>query len=153
MSNRIILSAVIICVSLAGCQALYDMWPCSIPRDTKNYTREEPNGFLWPTIAEAKELRENCITKNITTQIDLRAAMEKDSALYARAIDQANFNITTAENEREQIIGTLQNPGWLLSFLLPASGALAGRTITKLTHYSEEELQKKLADVKASNQT
>lgn len=131
----------VLMVSLAGCSFLYDLWPIKIPADTKTYADNELNKITWPTIGTLKDLREQCITKNITNQTDLAYQMSLDKSLYARAIDQANINIQQAEIERQQIVGTIQNPGWLLSFLLPTVGALAGREITKLTHYSEAELQ------------
>jgi hypothetical protein len=135
-------------VSVAGCSYLYDYWPAQIPTDTKNYAVFEPNGFYWPGIGTLKTLREECITKNILNQSDLAQKMSLDKALYERALGQANINITQAENERAQIVGTIQNPGWLLSFLLPATGAFAGRAITKLTHYSESELKTELEKAK-----
>ena len=136
-----VLALMVIVVSVAGCSYLYDLWPAQIPKDTKTYAAVEPNQIGWPGIGKLKELREQCITKNIIVQSDLSQQMSLDKALYARAVDQANINIQQAEAERQQIVGTIQNPGWLLSFLLPATGALAGRAITKLTHYSEAELQ------------
>lgn len=140
-----VLTLMVLVVSVAGCSFIYDFWPAQIPRDTKAYADNEPNKTIWPTIGTLKELREQCITKNIITQSDLSEKMSLDKALYGRAIAQANINIEQAEIERAQIVGTLQNPGWLLSFLLPATGALAGRAITKLTHYSEAELQTEIA--------
>lgn len=135
-------------LTMAGCSFLYDMWPASIPKDTQNYSGIEPNLVGWQNIGKLKMFRESCITKNIITQTNLATQMSLDKALYGRAIEQANFNITTAEAERNQIVGTLNNPGWLLSLLLPAAGAFTGRAITQLTHYSETELQAKLKDVK-----
>jgi hypothetical protein len=148
-----VLALMIILVSVAGCSFLYDLWPTKIPKDTKAYADNEPNKTIWPTIGTLKELREQCITKNIIVQSDLSEKMSLDKALYGRAIVQANINIEQAEIERAQIVGTLQNPGWLLSFLLPATGALAGRAITKLTHYSEEELQTEIAKANGTDKT
>jgi hypothetical protein len=142
--KNLTLSCFIIIVSLAGCSYVYDFWPANIPQDTKTYADIDPNSNFWPGIGTLKELREKCITKNITTQSELIQQMNLDKALYGRAIDQANINIEHAELERQQIVGTIQNPGWLLSFLLPATGAFAGRAITKLTHYSEQELKAEL---------
>jgi hypothetical protein len=144
MRNTVLILMILI-VSMAGCSYLYDLWPSQIPMDTKTYATIEPNQIGWPGIGRLKELRELCITKNIIVQSGLTQQMSLDKALYGRAIDQANINIQTAEAERQQIVGTIQNPGWLLSFLLPATGALAGRAITKLTHYSEAELKTEIA--------
>jgi hypothetical protein len=131
-------------VAAAGCGTIYDYWPAQFPKDTKDYAGFEPNSWYYPSLGLLRQLREQCITKNITVQSDLAFQMNLDKALYARALDQANINIKAAEAERAQIVGTIQNPGWLLSFLLPAAGALAGRSITQLTHYSESELQTEL---------
>jgi len=132
---------------IAGCSFFNDLWPAQIPKDTQNYSSIEPNQIGWQSIGKVKELREICITKNIITQTNLATQMSLDKSLYGRAIEQANFNITTAEAERSQIVGTLNNPGWLLSLLLPAAGILSGRALTQLTHYSETELQAKLKEV------
>jgi hypothetical protein len=152
MKNTVLILMVLI-VSVAGCSYLYDLWPAQIPRDTKTYADVEPNQIGWAGIGKLKELREQCITKNIMVQSDLTQQMSLDKALYGRAIDQANINISQAEIERQQIVGTIQNPGWLLSFLLPAVGGLAGRAITKLTHYSEAELQTEIAKANGTNKT
>jgi len=135
-------------VSVAGCTAIYDYWPAQIPKDTREYADVEPNKVGWPGIGKLKSLREQCITKSIIVQSDLEQKMSLDKALYGRAIDQANINIQQAELERQQIVGTIQNPGWLLSFLLPTAGAFAGREITKLTHYSETELNAEIDKAK-----
>jgi hypothetical protein len=146
MRNAVLILMILV-VSVAGCSALYDLWPAQIPKDVKTYSGVEPNSIGWSGIGKLKELREHCITKNIITQSDLSQQMSLDKALYGRAIEQANINIQQAEEERAQIVGTIQNPGWLLSFLLPTVGALAGRSLTQLTHYSEAELQQKLSEV------
>jgi hypothetical protein len=131
---------------MAGCSFINDLWPAQIPKDTRIYSNTEPNQIGWHCIGKLKELKEECITKNIVTQTNLATQMSLDKSLYSRAIEQANFNITTAEAERNQIVGTISNPGWLLSLILPAAGAFVGRAATQLTHYSETELQAKLAE-------
>lgn len=144
MTRTILTYIMIFTVALAGCQAIYDQWPTAFPKDAIDYAGAEPNNIGWPAVRKLKDLREQCITKNIITQSNLAQQMSLDQALYSRAIDQANLNIQIAEAERQQIVGTIQSPGWLLSFLLPAAGGLAGRAITQLTHYSEAELQAEL---------
>jgi hypothetical protein len=151
MRNTALILMVLL-VSVAGCSFLYDLWPAQIPKDVQTYSGIEPNDIGWPGIGKLKELREHCITKNIIIQSNLAQQMTLDKALYGRAIEQANINIQQAEEERAQIVGTIQNPGWLLSFLLPTVGALAGRSLTQLTHYSEAELQQKLSE-RASSAT
>jgi hypothetical protein len=131
-------------VSIAGCSYVYDLWPAQIPKDAQVYSGFEPNSVAWTSIGTLKTIRDECITKNIIVQSGLAQQMNLDKLLYARAIDQANINIAEAQSERAQIVGTIQSPGWLLSFLLPAVGALAGRSITQLTHYSEAELKSEI---------
>ena len=151
--KNVTLTLVIVLLSITGCTAIYDLWPAQIPKDTESYSGIEPNSIGWAGIGKLKNLREICITKNIITQSDLAQKMNLDKALYTRAIEQANINITNAELERNQIVGTLNNPGWLLSLLLPAAGVFTGRAVTKLTHYSETELQNKIKEVTKNNTT
>jgi hypothetical protein len=148
--KNLLLIALITIVSLIGCSSIYDLWPTYVPASTKLYANKDQRPNKWPCISTLKRLREECITKNIITQTNLANQMYLDKALYGQAIEQANLNIQQAELERAQVIGTIQSPGWLLSFLLPAVGGLAGSTITKLTHYSEDELQQKLKEATAS---
>ena len=150
MRNTVTVLMVLL-VAIAGCSYLYDKWPAQIPKDTREYIDLEPNQVGWESIGKLKEFREECITKHLFTQSDLNQQINLDNIMSGRAIDQATINIQTSEAERQQIVGTIQNPGWLLSFLLPAAGGLAGRAITKLTHYSEDELKQELE--KASHNT
>lgn len=144
--KTLIITLTLVLIGLAGCTALYDLWPAQTPKDTMAYVNIEPNEIKWQSIGKLKEIREECITKNIVTQAMFLSRMQIDKLLYARAIDQANINITSAENERNQIVGTINNPGWLLSLLLPIGGGFLGRAVTQLTHYSESELQSKIAE-------
>lgn len=131
-----------------GCVNLADYWPVDVPQDALNYIGKDPNEFgLLQTMGEVKAVREAVITKHIVTQIDFGHEMEKDKALYGRAIEQANLNVRMGEAERERIIGTIENPGWLTSIILGASGFglyFAGYKKKRPGDYDEQELEAEL---------
>lgn len=148
--RHVITLIVVLLVSIVGCSYVYDLWPVRIPSDTTTYLKIDPNSIGWPSIAKLRELREKTITQNIFFQSNLAYQMDLDKKLYDRAIDQANFNISQAEQERQTIVGTIQNPGWLLSFLLPTMGAVAARGVSRLQWYTEAELQQKITEATAT---
>jgi hypothetical protein len=149
--QKLIFYLIVFFVFFAGCSFVYDLWPVQIPDDVLSYLTIDRNSVGWPSIGKLRSLREKVISKNILVQTDLVYRMDLDKKLYDRAIDQANFNITQAEQERMSMVGTIQNPGWLLSFLLPAAGVSAGLGIGRLKWYTEDELKSKIDEVSKQN--
>ena len=148
----VLCSIIALCLCIAaGCSMLYDLYPCAVPRDTATYTDQDPDRLGWQSIGKLKELAEASTTKNITVQLDLADRMALDKALYDRAISQANINIQSAQAERQQLIGTVQNPGWLMTLLLGGGFASAGGLLTKLTHYTQAEYDAAVAAARAAS--
>lgn len=150
MTKKLLFIVAIALVIIAGCNGMYDMWPTSAPEDLVEYSEADPNVVSkpWPTLGTVKNLREKAITKHIIAQIDLKHEMEKDTAKYGRAIEQADINITTAQEERAAMVGSIQNPGWLLGALLAATGAGAyfvGYRTQRPEDYNESEHQNAVA--------
>jgi hypothetical protein len=149
--NRLVVWIICLIIIVTGCSYIYDLYPAKVSKDATRYAGEEPNSIRWPCIAKANDIRERVITARVVNQLELEYAMNRDTALYSRAIDQANNNIMLAEAERQKVVGTIEQPGLLLGILLPLIGGLGGRFITTLTHYSEEELKTEIAKVKNGN--
>jgi hypothetical protein len=148
MKNLMFLSILSFVIIITGCNLFYDYYPATVSKDALGYVGKEPNAVGWQSIAKAKSIREEVLTKHVTTQLDYQHSISKDSALYDRAIEQTNINIQRAEAERQKVIGTIEQPGWLLGLLLPAIGGLGGSFLTKLTYYSEQEYQAGIAKAK-----
>jgi len=138
---------------VTGCSFFYDLYPAKLPQGSMSYVPKDPNLVSWPCIGKVKELREEVISKHVLTQAELSYLISKDNTLYARALDQVTINIAAAEAERQKVIGTMEQPGYLLGILLPLVGGLAGRFITTLTHYSEQELQTEIVKAKNGSDT
>lgn len=144
-TSLLLLIGAMICT---GCSFVYDLYPTKIPPESLTYVSKDPNSVGWPCISKIREIKEEVTSKHLLTQKELSYLVSKDDALYSRAIDQVTFNLVSAETERQKLIGTMENPGYLLGILLPIVGGFAGRAITTLTHYSEQELQAEVAKAK-----
>jgi hypothetical protein len=150
MKNLMVLSILSLVIIITGCSLFYDYYPATVSKDALGYVGKDPNSLGWQCVAKAKEVREEVLTKHVTAQLDYQHLISKDSALYDRAIEQTNINIQRAEAERAKVIGTIEQPGWLLGLLLPVIGGLGGRFLTTLTHYSEQEYQAGIAKAKSA---
>jgi hypothetical protein len=137
--NFLLLLAIII--AIAGCSLIESYSPAKIPAELTNYLVVDANQLGWSCIGKLEDMRGTAIVKNIITQLDCKAIMEKDEALYKIAIEQANMNIESAKAEWSVAVGTVNQPGWLMSALIGAGGLLGGRFLTQLTHYSETEVE------------
>lgn len=133
---------------VAGCAVLYDYWPTTIPQDTLTYVGEDVNSAEIRTLGDLKATREATITKHLLNQIDYKYEMEKDKVHYTRAIDQANVNIEQAIAERSELIGTINNPGWLLGLALASTGIgayVVGKKTQRPEDWNETEHQEEVA--------
>lgn len=139
---------------VTGCSYLYDYYPAKLPKDALHYIGRDPNSIKWPCIGIVKDVQTEVGSKHVYTQAELNLLMNKDNTLYARAAEQISFSLSYAESERQKLIGTVEQPGYLLGMLLPIIGGFAGRYLTTLTHYSEQELQTEVNKAKnGSNHT
>ena len=136
--NVIILT--VIALMVGGCAMISRLSPAKVPKELTTYLDKDVVDTGWQSIGKLEDLRGEAVVKNIITQLDCKAIMEKDEVLYKVAIAQANINLQEARAEWGTAVGSVTNPGWLLSMLIGAGGLLGGRIMTKLTHYSEEEV-------------
>lgn len=144
-SLLIVLAFIILIVS--GCTILNDMWPMKANRASLNYADKDPNTPLLMTLGQAKELRSEVIHKHITTQLDLKYQVSLDKANHDAAME-INQNIEVAEAERQKMIGTIENPGWLLMALLGVTGIgsyVYGARQQRPEDYNESEMEIEVA--------
>lgn len=145
MNWKILLGVVAFLLLLvAGCQVLNDLWPARIPQAAITYLEKDPNTAVIQCLGDAKEFRNEVISKYIETQLGLEYQMRLDDVRYSAAIEQTNLHIQTALNERESMIGTIDKPGWLLSVMLGASGLglyMTGLRTQRTEDYNEAELE------------
>ena len=144
--KAICLILIVTIMLVSGCQMLYDFWPARISKTAIEYTRHDPNEFnlLNKTVAKAKELRSEASDVYITSQLELKYRADLDKEHYKLTADFLDMLIAQAEQERMSAIGTLQQPGWLLSGLLtmlPIGTYLAGYRTQRPEDYTEAEVQ------------
>lgn len=151
---KVLLMIVAIALLLAsGCQLAYDMWPMGKSVALEDYNQASTKGGLTVIATEKTEI-EKAVIKHIKEQIGLKSEMELDKARYARAIEQANFNIEKAETDRQAMIGTIDNPGWLLGLVLGGTGFgayFAGYRKQRPEDWTEKEHQEEILKVKNDN--
>jgi hypothetical protein len=145
--KAICLILIVTILLVSGCQMLYDFWPAKISKTAIEYTHHEPNQYnlFNKTVATAKELRSEASDVYITSQLELKYKADLDKERYKLTADFLDLSIAQAEQERMFAIGSLQQPGWLLSGLLtmlPVGTFLVGYRTQRPEDYTEDEVQK-----------
>ena len=140
MSYKDLISLSVIVLAIGGCSLVERLSPATIPTELTTYVQVNPNDIKWSCIGKLEDLRGIAINKNVNTQLDYKALMDKDEANFKLAIEQANLNLTAAKAEWDLAVGTLNNSGWVISALIGAGGLIGGKLMTQLTHYSESEV-------------
>jgi len=148
---------VISILSISGCSLLYDLWPAKISKTSLEYTGREPNQISWlgKNVALAKELRAEASDVYITSQLDLEYRGNLNKEKYKLVTDFLDISIAQAELERMNTVGTLQQPGWLLSgllSLLPVGSYLLGYRTQRPEDYNEDEMRSEITKIKPPNQ-
>jgi hypothetical protein len=156
MNWKVILSIVIVssAVFTTGCQLLYDCWPADISPLAVKYAGRDPNSInlLNSNIHTARNLRNEIIDTYTGEQLRLDYLVNLNKEKYQQVIGLVELSIKQAEQDRMTAIGTLQQPGWLLTALLtllPAGTYIAGWRTLWPSHYTEQEVQAAVAKAKA----
>jgi hypothetical protein len=140
---------VVMVCTVTGCMMVYDLYPAKIPRSVVNYVGQEPNTILWPNIGTLKDYEMAAVSLNLTNQFDFQTQMNRDQLLFTDALKQVKINLSQAEAERAELIGTVSNPGWLLMLLLGTTGVggyIAGYKKQRPEDYTEAEHQAAMAE-------
>lgn len=159
MNWKIVLSIIIVAsvVFVTGCQFLYDFWPADISSLAVKYAGRDPNSInlLNSNLRTAKNLRNEIVDTYTGEQLRLDYLANLNKEKYQQVIGILDQAIAQAQQERQAAIGTLENPGWLLTgllTLLPVGTYVAGWRTLWPSHYSEEEVQQLLANAKTDAQ-
>jgi hypothetical protein len=147
--------AVITLLLISGCQLLYDLWPAKMSKTSLVYTGHDPNkySFLNENVGLAKSIRSEASDIFISSQLNLEYRANLNKEKYKLVTDFLDTSIQQAEQERMTMIGTLQQPGWLLSgllSLLPVGSYLLGYRTQRPEDYNEQELQTEISKVKTT---
>ena len=162
MNWKIILSLIFVfsIVLATGCQFAYDFWPADISPLAVKYVGKDPNSInlLNSNIHTARNLRNEIIDTYTGEQLRLDYLANLNKEKYQQVIGLVDLSIKQAEQDRMTTIGTLQQPGWLLTTLLtllPAGAYITGWRTLWPSHYTEEEVQTAIAKAKteATNNT
>jgi hypothetical protein len=148
MNWKTILSIVIVTVAVlvTGCQFAYDFWPADISSLAVKYTGRDPNSIKWyaQNLHTARELKNQIIDTYIGKQLRLDYLANLNKEKYQQVIGILGLSIEQAEQDRMTTIGTLAQPGWLLTgllTLLPVGSYVAGWRTLWPSHYTEQEVQ------------
>ena len=149
MVKYVVFAIVIVLIGAAGCLEQFWLTP-KHSSVVDNYIGKEPKKTALPfsTLGEENQAKQQIVDKHLTMQVDLEAAMRKDEGTYGVALGEVNVNIQKAKTEFQGVVGTIAQPGFLMSILIALVSGYGGRILTTMTHYSESELQTKITEVK-----
>lgn len=144
---------VILMALAAGCGFIADMYPSTVPDVLVDYLDKDPCTVGYPAVGKVERMRKAAVVKHLTTQLDLKAEMEKDQVVYEQSISQSNSYIAKARQEYNELIGTVANPGWLLAAVFGITGVgsyLTGLRTQRPQDYNTDEHVAELAAAKAA---
>ena len=160
MNWKIILSAIIIMsvVLVTGCQFAYDFWPAEISPLAVKYAGRDANSICWyeKNLHTANELKSQVIDVYIGESLKLEYLANLNKEKYQQVLGLLDVSIRQAESDRQTMIGTIEQPGWLLAgllTLLPVGSYVAGWRTLWPNHYTEQEVQAEIAKAKSTTQT
>jgi hypothetical protein len=158
IKKAIPLIVIVTLLSVSGCQLLYDFWPAKVSKTSLEYTHRDPNRYSWinENVRLAKAVRAESSDVYISSQLELEYRANLNKERYKLVTDFLDTSISQAESERSSMIGTLQQPGWMLAgllSLLPVGTYLAGYRTQRPEDYTEIEVQKLLSDVNSQKKS
>ena len=160
MNMKIILSAIIVfsVLLITGCQFLYDYWPAEISPLALKYAGRDANSICWyeKNLHTANELKSEVIDVYIGESLKLEYLANLNQEKYQQVLGLLDVSIKQAQSDRQSMIGTIEQPGWLLAgllTLLPVGSYIAGWRTLWPNHYTEQEVQAEIAKAKTPPQT
>jgi hypothetical protein len=159
MNAKVILSIIIVTVVVlvTGCQFAYDFWPAQISPLAVKYAGCDPNSIKWyaQNLHTARELKNQVIDTYIGEQLKLDYLANLNKEKYQQVLGILDLSIKQAEQDRMTAVGTLAQPGWLLTgllTLLPIGSYVAGWRTLWPSHYTEQEVQTALKQAQENTQ-
>jgi len=137
----------------SGCQVLSNLWPTPVSDQALRYIGTEPNSvcFYKKNLGFATNVKQTALDLYISTEEELLYRSNLNKERYRIAMAYLDLSIQQAKSEQTSMIGTLNQPGWLLSSLialLPVGTYLAGYNTQRPQDYSESEMQAKISENK-----
>ncbi|MEN6385237.1 MAG: hypothetical protein ABFD79_08550 [Phycisphaerales bacterium] len=155
MSIKVILSLIFVCsvMLVAGCQFIYDFWPTEISPLAAKYAGRDANSIAWyeKNLHTANELKNEVIGVYIDESLKLEYLANLNKEKYQQVLGILDVAIKQAQTDRQTIVGTLQEPGWLLAgllTLLPVGSYVAGWRTLWPNHYTQAEVNAEIAKAK-----
>jgi hypothetical protein len=157
MSMKVILSLVLVSSIMfaAGCQFLYDFYPAQISPLAVKYAGRDANSIAWyeKNLHTAREIRNEVVDVYIGEQLRLDYLANLNKEKYQQVLGVLDVSIKQAESDRQSMIGTIDQPGWLLTgllTLLPVGSYVAGWRTLWPSHYTEDEVKAEIAKAKTA---
>jgi hypothetical protein len=148
-SVLVIVMVVVAVLAIAtGC--VNQFWPTEKPSAAVSQYVGEPTtgGLPITTLGNAKATKQKVQAKHVITAIELKAAMDKDDAMYALVTEELNLRIAAAQQMYDKYVGTPEAPGLIGSLLFASLAGLGVNIYNKKTMYSEAEVAAMKPDVK-----
>jgi hypothetical protein len=142
----------------AGCQFFYNFWPAEISPLAVKYAGRDANSIAWyaRNLKTANEIKSEVINVYIAESLKLEYMANLNKEKYQQVLGLLDVSIKQAEADRQAIIGTMDNPGWLLTgllTLLPVGSYVAGWRTLWPSHYTEAEVKAEVAKAKTDTAT
>jgi hypothetical protein len=157
MSIKVILSLMLVSAVMfaAGCQFLYDFYPAQISPLALKYAGRDPNSISWyeKNLHTAQEVRNEVIDVYIGESLRLEYLANLNKEKYQQVLGVLDLSIKQAQADRQAILGTIDQPGWLLTgllTLLPIGSYIAGWRTLWPSHYTEDEVKAEIAKAKTA---
>ncbi|MCE5341071.1 MAG: hypothetical protein LLF92_08090 [Planctomycetaceae bacterium] len=160
MSMKVILSLILVSSIMfaAGCHFLYDFYPAQISPLAVKYAGRDANSIAWyeKNLHTAQEVRNEVIDVYTGEQLRLDYLANLNKEKYQQVLGVLDVSIKQAQADRQSMIGTIDQPGWLLTgllTLLPVGSYVAGWRTLWPSHYTEEEVKAEVAKATATTTT
>jgi len=160
MNWKVILSLILVCSIMfaAGCQFLNDFWPAEISPLAVKYAGRDANSIAWyeKNLRTANEVKNEVIDVYVAESLKLEYLANLNKEKYQQVLGLLDVSIKQAEADRLSMIGTIDNPGWLLTgllTLLPVGSYVAGWRTLWPNHYTEQEVQAEVAKATTTTST
>ena len=152
--KTVLLSIIAVSIVLVtGCQFAYDFWPAEISPLAVRYAGRDANDIKWyeKNLHTANELKSQVIDVYIGESLKLEYLANLNKEKYQQVLGLLDVSIKKAEADRQALIGTIEQPGWLLTALLtllPIGSYLAGWRTLWPNHYTEAEVKAEIDRIK-----
>ena len=141
MKKFIVIASLLIGLFVAGCM-MENVFPAARDKAAVLYgnPKTDPNTIAGIAfLGTVKQDKTNADLMHIKVQQDLQSQLNIDNSTYAVVTETLNSNIKDSQTAYNEIIGTWQQPGWLLAIGLTALSGYGVNLANKNSMYTEDE--------------